>query len=382
MSDRTLADLKAMQALPLTAKVEATTARAYDWIDKYGTDGVYLGFSGGKDSTVLRHLVHKIAPEVVSVFVDTGLEYPEVRRFAMSFDNVTVLRPKMRFDEVIKKYGYPLISKEVSECVSQARKYVRAAPRTAYAYRLNQLAGSTDTRGCTVQGVTMRTARIMGTLTATNQITETIPDKSDRSKFSLVKWKPLLDVDFNISHLCCNVMKKQPSREYARQTGRKPILGSMASESRLRTEQWLKNGCNGFDMKSPVSNPMAFWTEQDVLQYIKDNHIEIASVYGEIDYVDDQLSIDFGDGVCERKLCTTGCARTGCCFCGFGLHLEKGETRFQRLRRTHPIQYQYCLEGGEYNEEGLWQPNKTGLGMRHVFDELNKIYGKDFIRYE
>lgn len=47
-----------------------------------------------------------------------------------------------------------------------------------------------------------------------------------------------------------------------------------------------------------------------------------------------------------------------------------------------PIHYQYCLEGGEYNEEGLWQPNKTGLGMRHVFDELNKIYGKGFIRYE
>lgn len=128
MSNRTFADLKAMQALPLEAKVEATTTRIYDWIDKYGVDGVYLGFSGGKDSTVLQHLVRKIAPEVVSVFVDTGLEYPEVRCFAKSFDNVTVLRPKMRFDEVIKKYGYPLISKEVSECVSQARKYVRATP--------------------------------------------------------------------------------------------------------------------------------------------------------------------------------------------------------------------------------------------------------------
>lgn len=118
------------------------------------------------------------------------------------------------------------------------------------------------------------------------------------------------------------------------------------------------------------------------MRFVKGNHIEIASVYGEVDYADDQLSMDFGDGRCERKLCTTGCARTGCCFCGFGLHLEKGETRFQRLRRTHPIQYQYCLEGGEYSVEGLWQPNKRGLGMRHVFDELNKIYGKDFIRYE
>ena len=129
MPNRTFADLQAMQRLPLEAKVLTTQARIYDWIDKWGTGGVYVAFSGGKDSTVLLHLVREIAPEVAAVFVDTGLEYPEVKRFAKSFDNVTVLRPKMRFDEVIKKYGYPLISKEVSECVSQARRFVQGTTR-------------------------------------------------------------------------------------------------------------------------------------------------------------------------------------------------------------------------------------------------------------
>lgn len=129
MSNRSFADLQAMQRLPLGAKVCATQARIYEWLERYGADGVYVAFSGGKDSTVLLRLVREIAPEVATVFVDTGLEYPEVKRFAKSFDNITVLRPKMRFDEVIKKYGYPLISKEVSECVSQARRFVQGAAR-------------------------------------------------------------------------------------------------------------------------------------------------------------------------------------------------------------------------------------------------------------
>lgn len=105
----------------------------------------------------------------------------------------------------------------------------------------------------------------------------------------------------------------------------------MASESRLRTQQWLNNGCNGFDMKSPISNPMAFWTEQDVLQYIVENNLKIASVYGDVitDYaamgqVDNQLSLT-DLGILEEKpiLKTTGCQRTGCMFCGYGCHLEK-----------------------------------------------------------
>ena len=81
------------------------------------------------------------------------------------------------------------------------------------------------------------------------------------------------------------------------------------------------------------------------------------------------------------KLKTTGCDRTGCIFCGFGCHLDKDKSRFEQLKKTHPQKYNYCINGGEYNEDGLWIPNNKGLGMGHVFDVLNSIYGDDFIKY-
>lgn len=50
--------------------------------------------------------------------------YPEIRNFVKEFDNVTWLKPKMNFKEVLKTYGYPVISKEVSNKVAGAKKYL------------------------------------------------------------------------------------------------------------------------------------------------------------------------------------------------------------------------------------------------------------------
>lgn len=119
---RTVEELKMLQALPLDIKVAKTQARIREWVSRYGVDGVYVSFSGGKDSTVLLDIARKMYPDIEAVFVDTGLEYPEIRKFVKSFDNVTILRPKMRFDEVIKKYGYPFISKEISQCIYEGKK--------------------------------------------------------------------------------------------------------------------------------------------------------------------------------------------------------------------------------------------------------------------
>ena len=137
-------------------------------------------------------------------------------------------------------------------------------------------------------------------------------------------------------------MKKQPAHQYAKQTGRKPITAQMADESRLRTQKWLQNGCNGFDLRLPTSNPMAFWTEQDILQYIKTRNLPICSVYGDIviDYDKmgelDGQSFLFETG--NEPLKTTGCKRTGCMLCGFGCHM-KDDTRFLDLKETHPKMY-------------------------------------------
>jgi 3'-phosphoadenosine 5'-phosphosulfate sulfotransferase (PAPS reductase)/FAD synthetase len=328
----TLEDLRYFQSLPLDIKVAMTQTRLREWVNHYGVSGVYISFSGGKDSTVLLHIARQIYPDIKAVFVDTGLEFPEIRQFVKTFDNVEIVRPKKTFKQVICEYGYPMLSKAIAHNVSIAR---------------NKPDGN---------------------------IANTVFAEKKTGRYAMHKWKPLTKVDFKISEKCCDNMKKKPTKKLDKSA----ITATMTCESKFREEKWLKNGCNAFDCKRPISNPMSFWTEQDVLQYIKDNDIKIASVYGDIIETDKNGQTTFkGCG----KLCTTGCHRTGCIFCGFGAHLEKGEGRFERLKRTHPKLYDYCMGGGAYGEDGIWRPDNRGLGMAHVIDELCKLYGKDFIKY-
>lgn len=116
----TISDLRQKQALPLEAKISMTKARIREWYNHFDGD-VCVSFSGGKDSTVLAHLVHDMYPNVPLVFSNTGLEYPEIQIFARKM-GAEFVRPKMRFDEVISKHGYPLISKEVAQAILYARK--------------------------------------------------------------------------------------------------------------------------------------------------------------------------------------------------------------------------------------------------------------------
>lgn len=193
------------------------------------------------------------------------------------------------------------------------------------------------------------------------------------------KYKFLVNAPFDVSNICCDVMKKNPIKKYARKTGRKQITAQMASESRLRTQQWIRNGCNGFDMKDPISNPMSFWTEQDILLYIRGNNIPICSVYGDVVTEDEATGqgnlSDYGIFDLERPcLHTTGCQRTGCVGCGYGLHLDKGENRFDMLSKTHPRLFDFFMRGGEFDEKGLWKPGNGGMGYWFVIQWIN-IHG-------
>lgn len=113
--------LKELQALPLERKIQISQARIIEWYQRWNGN-VVVSFSGGKDSTVLLHLVRTIYPDVRAVFSNTGLEYGEIQRFVQSFPNVDIVSPKMRFDQVISAYGYPLIGKEVAEAIYYARR--------------------------------------------------------------------------------------------------------------------------------------------------------------------------------------------------------------------------------------------------------------------
>lgn len=233
-------------------------------------------------------------------------------------------------------------------------------------------------------GNNRRLAIMLGMLTKDkeNPVKANIPNE-DKSQFSQEKYKFLLEAPFDVSNRCCTVMKKNPAHEYHKKTGRNPIIATMASESRLRTQKWLQNGCNGFNLKIPTSNPMSFWTEQDVLLYIKLYNIPICSVYGDvvIDYelegnVDGQMDLSelsaeyglFDTG--NRPLKTTGCNRTGCVLCGFGCQLEKpGEGRFERLKVTHQGMYKL-----------LDVIKNNGVTYREAIDWINE-HGNMNIRY-
>lgn len=322
-------ELRQWQALPLSIKVRMTKERIRQWIHEYGEDGVYISFSGGKDSTALLHLVREDYPDIPAVFFDTGLEYPEIREFVKGFDNVVWLRPKMTFKQVVEKYGYPVISKPVSNVVHQAKKSLEKGD------------------------VTVRTQRLLGTYKNKD---------GSKSQFCCDNWKFLVDAPFEVSDECCNVMKHDPAAVYEKETGRHPFIGQMASESLKRRNAWLETGCNAYDLKRPQSNPMAFWTDSDVLLYLKQNNIPIASVYGDIVYEDDAgLQYDFPLFDSEMKLTTTGCKRTGCMFCGYGVHLNNDQ-RFVMMKETHKNQYDYIMRPKE----------QGGLNYKEVIDWLNE----------
>ena len=285
--------LKALQSLTLEQKIQATKVRIIEWYNHW--DGkVYVSFSGGKDSTVLLDIARQIYPDIEAVYVDTGLEYPEIREFVKTKDNVTWLKPEMSFYEVIKKYGYPIVSKEVSRDIAVARR--KPDGKTADKFDPNS-------DYCKKYGM----------------------------QWCLNKWNFLKDSDIPISNQCCNIMKKRPAKKYKKETNKKAMLATMTCESRERKQNWLKSGCNAFDNNDPQSQPMSFWTEQDVLEYITKYNLPYAKIYGDIIKND------------KNKYVTTGAERTGCMFCCYGIQCEKNPNRFQKMKITHPKQYDYCI---------------------------------------
>ena len=306
----TVEDLRIMQSWSLQRKIQVTQTRIIEWYQK-NNGKVYVSFSGGKDSTVLLDLARRIYPDIPAVFIDTGLEYPELREFVKTIPNVIWLKPEMNFRKVIETYGYPLISKDVSQKIYENRS---------------------NPNGYTKQRFDANSEY----------------NKKYKNRYSMAKWSWLRDSDIPISNKCCIVMKKQPAKAFEKKTGLKPIIATMTCESALRQTAWLKHGCNAFDGARPTSQPMSFWTEQDVLEYISLTGISYAPVYGEI--------IKDKDG----KYHTTKCYRTGCVFCGFGCHLEKEPNRFQRLKETHPKLWEYCMRD--------W--DNGGLGMKNVLEYI------------
>lgn len=314
-----LKELQERQRWSLQKKIDHALFTIETFISR--TNGqCYVAFSGGKDSSVLLDLVRIIDKTIPAVFVNTGNEYPDIIKFVRHLRddkgyNIVELHPKMTPRQVWAKYGFPLVSKACSKGlyeIDHARDREKVLSR-------------------------LRTAREKG------------------GSFCIVgeRWEWLMQEDFKVSHLCCKILKKDPSKQYAKETGRHPIIGTMASESRLRAMEYIySGGCNSFGEKGKKirSTPLAIWMEDDIWGYIRERNLEICDVYYK------------------------GCRRTGCVGCGFGCWVNEDE-RFRILYQLYPKYYEmvmnYTNNGHTYREAVRKVMQVTG---KELPDESGEIF--------
>jgi 3'-phosphoadenosine 5'-phosphosulfate sulfotransferase (PAPS reductase)/FAD synthetase len=303
-------ELHTRQQWTLAQKVDDTLGVIDQFISRM--DGkVYLSFSGGKDSTVLLHLCEIIKKDIKCVFVNTGCESIDVIRFVDKMrqegHNIETIRPKLTPRQVWAKYGFPLVSKDQAFKIDLVRKN----PHSASAQKF------------------MR----------------------DSNQFTISKgFRYLCDTErtkYNTSAHCCDKLKKEPCHRYEHETGLRPIVATMASESILRESTYLRIGqCNSFAEGKEKSYPLSIWMEEDIWQFIRENHIELAEIYNK------------------------GVTRTGCVGCGFGAQI-KSDRRLETFYRLYPKYYNMVLNfennGVTYREalremlavNGLWLPDEN-----------------------
>jgi 3'-phosphoadenosine 5'-phosphosulfate sulfotransferase (PAPS reductase)/FAD synthetase len=260
---------------------------------------VGVSFSGGKDSTVLLHLVRKYYPNIVGVHANTGLEYPEITNFVKKQENIVLVRPLKSYFQIVKEFGWPLLSKNISRQV----------------YRMQN--NPTEKQ----------------ILQANSKGSDRIPEK--------FMW--LIDSEIKLSDKCCFYMKEEPLDSFYRENNLFPIIGTMAAESRRRALAWASGGgCNILEGINKKSKPLSIWLEKDIWQYIKMFNIEISEAY-------------------------QWYKRTGCMYCGYGIHLNNGYNKFNLLKKTHPKHHNLII-------------NKKGLGC--ILKKLHLHYSESPIEMQ
>lgn len=300
----TLSELKERQSWSLNKKIDHSLGVIEQFIAN--TPDQYVAFSGGKDSTVLLDLTRIVKPDMKACFINTGNEYPDIVRFVRGTPNVDIIYPKLKPIEVLEKYGFPLISKNLANHISLVRKNPNS-----------------------------ETAKeVMGIIKNRTNFKRQLPKK----------YMLFVSASYDISDMCCGILKKQPAKQYSKKYNCFPIIGQMASESVMRRTSYIQSGgCNTFG-KTTNSKPLSIWMESDIWEYINRRKLPISDIY--------------------RK----GATRTGCMFCGFGCQF-KNDNRLQLVHDLYPKAYEMFMN---YENNGVTY--RTAL--RKVL-QINGLYLPD-----
>ena len=309
MSKHTAQELAELQKLPLEKKIQITQTRILEFCEK---ERPYLSYSGGKDSSVLLDIARKmtdagIIEEIPLVYVDAYYILPGEREWVRRAGDVKVIKSAITPRKIIEKYGYPVISKQVSHDIYGARQAKTAKARENYIL------------GYQGQKHTFR---------------------------GLKNYEKLLDAPFKISDQCCFCLKKKAAEAFEKETGLRRMVATTCEESLLRRMVWLRSGCNSFGEKAS-SRPLSIWKEQDILAYIKRYNVPLWERYGQI--------VEKGG-----KLTCTGIKRTGCSFCLFGAH-KADDDRLIYLAKEDPKMYEFCMQRLGFANVIDWLQSNLGL---------------------
>ncbi len=214
-------------------------------VEKYGEDTFFISFSGGKDSTVLSHLVDLALPgnHIPRVYADTGIELNAVKEFVLEMQKndprVEIIKPSVNVREALERDGYPFKSKEHSEVLDIYQRH----------------------------GMTKTPQRYL------------FPDESRKTFGCPEKLRYQFSPGFKLkcSKKCCDNMKKKPMADYADRTGRtNMIIGILGDEKGARSNA----KCMAMKGKYLHFQPLASACDSEWEKYfIEREQIKLCKVY-------------------------------------------------------------------------------------------------------
>lgn len=327
-------------------KVRYAEKTAWEFYENSEIAGQCYVAVGGLDSITLLLFLRSIGIDVPAISV-SSLEDKSIQAIHKQI-GVQALKPIKSKIEVIREFGFPVLSKEIAGKISLLQNPSEKNKTVRHAI----ITGETGEYGGFQKNSRMKMSQ---------KWLEKFGGYENKNE-GVNYAKP----DFLVSDKCCYYLKEKPCNDYARESGRFPYMGLMASEGGRRQKALMMHGCNYISKGTKRSCPFAIFSRQDLLQLALDLNVPVPEIYGEI--------VRDSDGT----LRTTKAQRTGCSMCGFGIHMEKRPHRFDLLYQTNQKEWDMWMNRVIQREDGSW------YGWGHVLDYIGvewqnpEIYEDDF----